>query len=384
MNIKLTALVAAVVFSTIHNNQQLLFVVSQQSVQPYFTEWNGSYYLFLYQPSGYVTHRLAYDVCQSDNGEVPPIITVSERDALLDDFFRASSEANRLGFVFLGADCSGSTCTKGGGVLDDSLWDVDTTSGVIVYPSFGAANNKHRALVWSKVNGRVQDRDTHDRNSKELICKYKSLCGSLFVKCLAGGACVQASPLVRQQCICRAGFEATPAKTNCIEIDECESNPCRSGGGGIVGGGGGVDTNDADTTKCIDEVNSYRCECIDGFSGERCEIAVADTDNVVIQESASSSSGDNSDNSTLIIVGVVGIAALALMVFGVLYMKRKTGGFTGRNAFNPAMSTASIGSIDSMGSMGSMGSIGSMGSMASIGSMGSMGSMGDRGVRFTY
>ena len=296
-------------------------------------------------------------MCQSDNGEVPPVITVSERDALLDDFFRASSEANRLGFVFLGADCSGSTCTKGGGVLDDSLWDVDTTSGVIVYPSFGAANNKHRALVWSKVNGRVQDRDTRDRNSKELFCKYASLCASLFVKCLAGGACVAASPLVRQQCICRAGFEATPAKTNCIEIDECESNPCSSGGSGVSGS---ISANGADTTTCIDQVNSYRCECIDGFSGERCEIAVADTDNVVIQESASSSSGDNSDNSTLIIVGVVGIAALALMVFGVLYMKRKTGGFTGRNAFNPAMSTASIGSIDSIGSMG------------------------DRGVRFTY
>ena len=37
------------------------------------------------------------------------------------------------------------------------------------------------------------------------------------------------------------------------DIDECESNPCLHDG------------------ICVDEVNSYRCECNDGYEGTNCE-----------------------------------------------------------------------------------------------------------------
>ena len=38
-----------------------------------------------------------------------------------------------------------------------------------------------------------------------------------------------------------------------IDIDECESEPCQNGG------------------TCDDEVNSYTCECVDGYTGLQCE-----------------------------------------------------------------------------------------------------------------
>ena len=39
-----------------------------------------------------------------------------------------------------------------------------------------------------------------------------------------------------------------------VDIDECSSDPCMNGG------------------TCTDDVNSYRCACIAGYSGEDCEI----------------------------------------------------------------------------------------------------------------
>lgn len=55
-------------------------------------------------------------------------------------------------------------------------------------------------------------------------------------------------------CSCPNGY----AGTNClIDIDECQSSPCLNAG------------------SCKDGVNSYTCTCrnVDGFSGERCQIA---------------------------------------------------------------------------------------------------------------
>ena len=37
------------------------------------------------------------------------------------------------------------------------------------------------------------------------------------------------------------------------DIDECSTNPCRNGG------------------ACIDGVNSYQCNCADGYTGANCE-----------------------------------------------------------------------------------------------------------------
>ena len=41
--------------------------------------------------------------------------------------------------------------------------------------------------------------------------------------------------------------------SNLIDIDECDSNPCRNG------------------ATCADDVNQYSCICVDGYSGTHCE-----------------------------------------------------------------------------------------------------------------
>jgi len=40
---------------------------------------------------------------------------------------------------------------------------------------------------------------------------------------------------------------------NSIDIDDCASNLCENGG------------------TCIDGINGYTCNCIDGFIGENCQ-----------------------------------------------------------------------------------------------------------------
>ena len=42
--------------------------------------------------------------------------------------------------------------------------------------------------------------------------------------------------------------------SQCIDIDECASNPCMNGG------------------TCIDEVNSFSCSCIPGYTDSTCSI----------------------------------------------------------------------------------------------------------------
>lgn len=38
-----------------------------------------------------------------------------------------------------------------------------------------------------------------------------------------------------------------------IDINQCDLNPCNG-------------------HKCVDKVNAYKCQCKDGYSGERCQI----------------------------------------------------------------------------------------------------------------
>ena len=257
MHVKLTIL-AVVVFSAFYSSRQLFVVSQQDNVQPYFTEWNGSYYLFMYQPVGSVTWGLAFDTCQGDGGLLP-VITVAERDALIEDFYKESSQTDDDGFVWLGANCSGITCTGAGTVLEDRLWDQDFTSGYIYYPTANAGNNPNRALAWFKVRGKVQDTLRNNTNAVEYFCKYDNLCDSASVNCQAGGACVKVSSFTRPQCICNDGYQPMNNNSDCADINECLSDPCPS---------------PLDTSLCVDEVNSYRCDCIDGFTGDMCEINI--------------------------------------------------------------------------------------------------------------
>lgn len=39
----------------------------------------------------------------------------------------------------------------------------------------------------------------------------------------------------------------------CLDVDECAITPCQNG------------------ANCTDKVNSYKCQCVDGFDGGNCE-----------------------------------------------------------------------------------------------------------------
>ncbi len=55
---------------------------------------------------------------------------------------------------------------------------------------------------------------------------------------------------VKGTCECDAGYTGDP----CVDIDECNPNPCQNGG------------------TCTDGINEYTCECIEGYTGNSCEI----------------------------------------------------------------------------------------------------------------
>jgi hypothetical protein len=54
------------------------------------------------------------------------------------------------------------------------------------------------------------------------------------------------------ECLCEIGFSGDRCEIN---INECESSPCKWG-------------------NCIDKQNGYKCECEDGFTGVHCEIDI--------------------------------------------------------------------------------------------------------------
>ncbi|XP_058015556.1 fibropellin-3-like [Ahaetulla prasina] len=63
--------------------------------------------------------------------------------------------------------------------------------------------------------------------------------------CENGGSCVDLVNSYR--CDCLPGYSG---ETCSVDIDECESQPCENGG------------------SCVDLVNSYRCDCLPGYSGK--------------------------------------------------------------------------------------------------------------------
>ena len=51
-----------------------------------------------------------------------------------------------------------------------------------------------------------------------------------------------------------------------IDIDECASIPCQNGG------------------SCTDQVNSYACNCVDGYDGTNCETGNNDASYAICYE----------------------------------------------------------------------------------------------------
>lgn len=69
--------------------------------------------------------------------------------------------------------------------------------------------------------------------------------------CPAPRICNRTPGLLEYECICEPGFTGVDCNIN---INECESNPCKDPG-----------------FECVDGVNGYICKCQTGLSGEGCQ-----------------------------------------------------------------------------------------------------------------
>lgn len=68
--------------------------------------------------------------------------------------------------------------------------------------------------------------------------------------CQYGGTC-SPDPLASYTCACSSGFSGTDCSTN---IDNCASDPCQNGG------------------TCQDGIDGFICRCIEGITGEVCQV----------------------------------------------------------------------------------------------------------------
>ena len=73
-------------------------------------------------------------------------------------------------------------------------------------------------------------------------------------------------------CDCADGFTGDRCET---DVDECYGDPCQNGG------------------TCLDGVNNYTCNCAVGFTGDRCETDVDECDRVICENNGTCLDGIN-------------------------------------------------------------------------------------------
>ena len=101
-----------------------------------------------------------------------------------------------------------------------------------------------------------------------MFSEHEGACPGLGSGCENGGVC--SADDGQYQCVCLAGYTGDLCQgimmqihniakamigfyTFSVNIDECASQPCQNGG------------------TCVDDVNSFTCECSDENSGPHCE-----------------------------------------------------------------------------------------------------------------
>jgi EGF-like domain/Human growth factor-like EGF len=120
-------------------------------------------------------------------------------------------------------------------------------------------------------------------------------CGGSCDPCSLDGACGDGDDCAsswcspEQRCGCEPGTEPDGA-SGCVEIDDCDPNPCANGGTctdgsqsyacscpqGFTGDTCETDVDDCAGMPCVngactDEVDGYSCSCDDGFFGDNCD-----------------------------------------------------------------------------------------------------------------
>ena len=120
--------------------------------------------------------------------------------------------------------------------------------------------------------------------------------------------CPENSSPVNGSCQCDSGFQGDPA--NCINIDDCDPNPCQNGGtcNDLIGGfscicvpgvNGDNCINDCDPNPCQNGgtcnnlIGGFSCTCVPGFTGDSCTTDINDCDPNPCQNGGTCTDGMN-------------------------------------------------------------------------------------------
>jgi len=86
----------------------------------------------------------------------------------------------------------------------------------------------------------------------QICCNYFDLSGACVVECPA--SMNKTANTVSNECECLPGYMADG--NNCVEIDECDPNPCQNG------------------STCTNLLIDFSCNCTPGFTGKTCNASI--------------------------------------------------------------------------------------------------------------